>query len=139
MQGRVYDGRRSIYVAVAEGKGRGVFAAKVFDAGEIIEEAPTWGFDRVAGSAIDRTGAFEYYFIRNDMKRDEDPMHGYFAFGFISIVNHSSRPNAEIRWTERDTGAWISIVAVRTIAQDEEITHHYTNADSYVGVRALIG
>lgn len=131
MVDRIFDRSNAVYVKNVPGKGRGVFANVPFKIGDLIECAPTWGFDDVAGSLIDNTGLFEYYFVRNRRKREIDHNTGYVVFGFIAIVNHSLNPNAKIIWSDHDSGAWASIVATRDIKVDEEITHHYTNVSAY--------
>lgn len=138
MHDKTYDVSRSIYIQNVDGKGRGVFAGIDFKAGDIIESSPSWGFNQEDCNLIDRTKAFEYYFVRNDVSRDEHLMKGYFVFGFISIVNHSNRPNAKIVWVDRHSGSWADIVATGTILVNEEITHRYTNANSYKGIKDLI-
>jgi hypothetical protein len=118
-------------VAKVSAKGRGVFAKTTIHAGQVIEEAPSWGFSATDEILINQTGAFEYYFVRNDRDISNEELKGYLVFGLISIVNHSATPNARIRWTDRDSGAWASIIAIRDIAVGEEITHKYTNIDAY--------
>lgn len=125
------DRSGALCVRNVEGKGRGVFANIPFAAGEVIERAPSFGFDRAEAALIDQTRAFQYYFVRNDRDREQNSLKGYFVFGLISIVNHSSKANAKIVWQDEDSGAWASIVATRAIAPGEEITHHYTNVSEY--------
>ncbi|MER8389943.1 SET domain-containing protein-lysine N-methyltransferase [Mesorhizobium sp. M1380] len=131
MVDKIFDRSNAVYVKNVPRKGRGVFANVSFKVGDLIERAPTWGFGDVAGRLIDGTGLFEYYFVRHYGKPERDSMTGYVVFGFISIVNHSSDPNAKIVWADEDSGAWASIVAIRDINVDEEITHCYTNISSY--------
>ena len=47
-------------------KGRGVFATTTIRTGELIEEAPSWGFTAEEEKLINQTAAFAYYFVRND-------------------------------------------------------------------------
>lgn len=131
MVDKILDRSKAVYVKNVTGKGRGVFANVPFKIGDLIERAPTWGFDDVAGSLIDKTGLFEYYFVRHCRKHEIDHIAGYVVFGFISIVNHSLNPNAQVVWADGDSGAWASIVAIRDIKVDEEITHLYTNVSAY--------
>ncbi|BCH67480.1 hypothetical protein RvVAT039_pl03130 (plasmid) [Agrobacterium vitis] len=118
-------------VATIAAKGRGVFATTAIRAGDLIEEAPSWGFTMEEAEIINKTGAFAYYFVRNDRDIAHEKFKGHFVFGLISIVNHSSNPNAKICWRDRDTGAWASIVAIKDIQAGEEITHRYTNIHDY--------
>ncbi|MCP1835510.1 hypothetical protein J2R76_003848 [Bradyrhizobium sp. USDA 4532] len=131
MVGKVFDRSNTMYVKTVSRKGRGVFANISFKVGDVIERAPTWGFDYAQAQLLDRTGIFEYYFVRHDRHLKGDPLIGYVVFGLISIVNHSSDPNTQIVWTDEAAGAWASIVAIKDIKVDEEITHRYTNASAY--------
>ncbi|WP_287073933.1 SET domain-containing protein-lysine N-methyltransferase [Mesorhizobium sp.] len=127
----ISDRRNPIYVRNVPQKGRGVFANIPFKIGDLIERAPTWGFDRSDEKLLERTGLFEYYFVRAMTKPIRNQHSGYVVFGLVSIVNHSSNPNSQIVWTDEDTGAWASIVALKDIQADEEITHRYNNINDY--------
>ncbi|MCK1698566.1 SET domain-containing protein-lysine N-methyltransferase [Bradyrhizobium sp. 144] len=130
MVDKVFDRSNAMYVKTVLQKGRGVFANIPFKVGDLIDRAPTWGFDSATANLLDRTGVFEYYFVRH--RRLEGDLHaGYVVFGLISMVNHSSNPNAQIVWTDELSGAWVSIVAIRDIEVDEEITHRYANIAAY--------
>jgi hypothetical protein len=131
MVDKVFDRSNAMYVRTVPGKGRGVFANTQFKPGDVIDRAPTWGFDDAAAKLLDRTGVFEYYFVRPDRPLKENDLTGYVVFGLISMVNHSSNPNAQIVWTDEDSGAWVSIVAIKEIKVDEEITHRYANIFAY--------
>ncbi|WP_287236580.1 SET domain-containing protein-lysine N-methyltransferase [Mesorhizobium sp.] len=128
MVDQTFDRSNAVYVKNVHQKGRSVFANVPFKVGELIERAPTWAFDEVAASLIDKTGLFQYYFVRN---LEQDVMTRYVVFGFISMVNHSSDPNAQVVWADSDCGAWASIVAIRDIKMNEEITHRYANVSAY--------
>ncbi|MES0205061.1 SET domain-containing protein-lysine N-methyltransferase [Mesorhizobium sp. LNHC209A00] len=129
--GKVLDRSNAIYVKTVPRKGRGVFSNIPFKYGDVIERAPTWGFEEMDAELVERTGLFEYYFVRYDRQQRNDPMSGYVVFGFISIVNHSFTPNTKIVWTDEESGAWASIVAIKDIKAHEEITHRYTNISDY--------
>lgn len=131
MVGKVFVHDDSMYVKIVAGKGRGVFANRLFRAGDVIERAPTWGFDDAQAKLLDRTGLFEYYFVRQDRYLNGNPLAGYVVFGLISMVNHSSNPNAQIVWSDADSGAWASIVALNEITPHVEITHRYANIFDY--------
>ncbi|WP_434725508.1 SET domain-containing protein-lysine N-methyltransferase [Mesorhizobium sp. RIZ17] len=128
---KISDCTSPIYVKNVHRKGRGVFANVQFKVGDIIERAPTWGFNDLEKRQLDRTGLFEYYFMRHDRQLKNDPAAGYVVFGLISVVNHSFDPNGKIVWTDEDSGAWADIVAIKDINAGEEITHRYTNISSY--------
>lgn len=128
---KIFDRSNAMYVKNVPGKGRGVFANIPFKAGDVIDRAPTWRFDSTQAQLLDRTGVFQYYFVRHDGGIEGDPSTGYVVFGLISIVNHSFHPNAQIVWTDAASGAWASIVAIKDIKVNEEITHRYTNISAY--------
>ncbi|MER9313835.1 SET domain-containing protein-lysine N-methyltransferase [Mesorhizobium australicum] len=131
MADKIFDRSNSVYVKNVPRKGRGVFANVPFKVGNLIERAPTWGFDDADGSLIDKTGLFEYYFVRHCGEGEIDPKERYVVFGFISVVNHSLNPNAQITWSDEESGAWASIVAIKDINIDDEITHLYSNLYAY--------
>ncbi|RWQ46528.1 SET domain-containing protein-lysine N-methyltransferase [Mesorhizobium sp.] len=131
MTEKIFDRSNAIYVKNIHQKGRGVFANVPFASGEVIERAPTWEFDKTAAKLLDLTGLFEYYFGRPEKIGDNEYLAGYVIFGFTSIVNHSWNPNAKIVWDDGETGAWASIVAIKDIQVDEEITHLYTGISAY--------
>ncbi|WP_426411767.1 SET domain-containing protein-lysine N-methyltransferase [Bradyrhizobium ganzhouense] len=127
----VFDRSNAVYVKPVPKKGRGVFANISFKIGDVVERAPTWGFDASQAELLDRTGVFEYYFVRSDRHLRENRLIGYVVFGVISLMNHSSNPNTEIVWTDTASGAWASSRAIKDISVDEEITHRYTNVSAY--------
>ncbi|MER8516345.1 SET domain-containing protein-lysine N-methyltransferase [Mesorhizobium sp. M1060] len=129
MVDRVYDRSNALYVKKVPRKGRGLFANIPFKAGDLIERAPTWVFDDREANLIDLTGILEYYFVRGDKNRKSDSR--YIVFGLASLVNHSLSPNAETVWTDEDSGAWASILAIKDIKLDEEITQTYKNISDY--------
>ncbi|MBB6414369.1 SET domain-containing protein-lysine N-methyltransferase [Mesorhizobium sangaii] len=131
MTGAIGDRRNPIYVSNVPQKGRGVFANIPFKIGDLIERAPTWGFNRSDEKLLERTGLFKYYFVRPTTKPIRNQRSGYVVFGLASIVNHSSNPNSQIVWIDEDTGAWASIVALKDIQVGEEITHRYANINDY--------
>lgn len=131
MVSKIFDRSNALYVKTVPQKGRGVFANIRFKVGDVIDRAPTWGFDDATAKLLDRTGVLEYYFVRHDRDLKGDPLTGYVVFGLSSLMNHSSNPNAQRVWTEEESGAWVSIVALKDIEVDEEITHRYFNISAY--------
>ncbi|MCA0048236.1 SET domain-containing protein-lysine N-methyltransferase [Mesorhizobium sp. B283B1A] len=131
MVDRVFDRSHALYVKKVPRKGRGLFANIPFQAGDIIERAPTWGFDDRQANLIDLTGILEYYFVRGRKNQKISGFSRYIVFGLASLVNHSSNPNAETVWADEESGAWASIVAIKDIKVDEEITQTYTNIPDY--------
>ncbi|RUV81896.1 SET domain-containing protein [Mesorhizobium sp. M1A.F.Ca.IN.020.06.1.1] len=131
MNGAVGDRRNPVYVRNVSQKGRGVFANIPFKVGDLIERDPTWGFTSHDEQLLKRSGLFEYYFVRPTHESIENQHSGYVVFGLISMINHSQNPNSKIVWLDEDTGVWASIVALREIQVDEEITHRYANINDY--------
>lgn len=131
MVDKVFDCSNAVYVKNVPGKGRGVFANIPFNAGDVIERAPTWGFDGGIADLIDQTGLFEYYFVRDDTNINEGFTKGYVVFGIMSLVNHSLSPNAKTVWADEDSGVWAAIVATESINVDDEITQTYKNISDY--------
>lgn len=131
MVDKLFDRSNALYVKTVPGKGRGLFANVPFKVGDVIDRAPTWGFDDATAKLLDRTGVLEYYFVRNDRDIIGDPVKGYVVFGVSSLMNHSSNPNAQRVWTDKECGACVSIVAIRDIEAEEEITHRYLNMSAY--------
>ncbi|MGX5845044.1 SET domain-containing protein-lysine N-methyltransferase [Mesorhizobium sp. ArgA1] len=134
----VVDRHGAVYVKNVPRKGRGVFANVPFKANEVIERSTTWGFSRSEETLLRRTGLFEYYFVRPETNTINHLIAGYVVFGTISIVNHSFTPNAEIVWDDDETGAWISIIALKDIDIDEEITHFYANINEYANSNEFV-
>ncbi|WP_084508294.1 SET domain-containing protein-lysine N-methyltransferase [Mesorhizobium sp. WSM3224] len=128
---KIFDRSNSVYIKSVPYKGRGLFANVPFKSGDIIDIAPTWEFDEPAAALFKKTGLLEYYFVRPDKVSCENGIAGYVVFGFISIVNHSETPNAKTVWGDGEAGAWASIIAIKDIGIDEEITHRYNNIFDY--------
>ncbi|RWH50773.1 MAG: SET domain-containing protein-lysine N-methyltransferase [Mesorhizobium sp.] len=131
MVDRVFDRSNALYVKTVPRKGRGLFANITFKSGDLIERSPTWEFDDRQASVIDLTGILQYYFVRGDKNQKIGPLARYVVFGLASLVNHSVNPNSETVWTDEESGAWASLVAIRDIKPDEEITQTYTNIPDY--------
>ncbi|WP_292589767.1 SET domain-containing protein-lysine N-methyltransferase [Mesorhizobium sp.] len=125
------DRCKHVYVRNVPHKGRGVFANAPFNVGDLIEKSPTWAFNSSEERLLERTGLFEYYFIRPLPTLIESKISGYVVFGLISIVNHSFNPNSQIVWIDDDTGTWACIVALKDIKVGEEVTHRYANIHDY--------
>jgi SET domain-containing protein len=109
-----------IVVGETAGRGRGVFAARDFLPGEVIEVCPVIVSAGAADEGlIERTNFFNYYFGWG-----EDERACAIALGYGSLYNHSYHPNADHR---RDFAAGtITVTAYRHIRAGEEITINYT-------------
>lgn len=98
--------------------GRGVFATRPFDAGDLIERCPVIVVPAHERHLIDATALYDYYFYWADGA-------AALALGYGSIYNHGAPPNA--RWIRHfDTGSQ-DLIATRAIAAEQEITHDYTH------------
>jgi SET domain-containing protein len=107
----------ALRVAEIAGKGRGLIAAEPIAAGTLLEAAPVIPMraaDRLAASHPLSDYAFAW---------DFPPHEEAIALGLVSLVNHSSRPNATIK-CDYDT-LTLRLVALTPIAAGEEITFDY--------------
>lgn len=95
--------------------GRGVFAAKTFLAGEIIEICPVLLIPENQVRYIDRTDLQDYYFIWNKSIA--------IALGYGSLYNHSYNANANA--TKRFNDNELVITAVDMITIGTEICINY--------------
>jgi hypothetical protein len=98
-------------LVVREGpRGRGVFAARTFAEGDVVEVCPTVEISEGGGDLAD------YLF--------ESTNEGYFlvVLGFGMLYNHSSEPNLDYYQGDDST---LEFVALRRIEPDEELTITY--------------
>jgi SET domain-containing protein len=103
-------------IADAGSRGRGVFAARPFAAGELIERAPVVVFRRADVAPLRGTLLDDYWFWW-------DERHNAVALGCASLYNHACPANASFA---RDTAARVLVVrAARAIAAGEEVTLNY--------------
>lgn len=104
-------------VAPSRLHGRGVFAGRDFEAGELIETCPVLVVPADQLPELERTALRGYYY-------DWDEGDVALALGLGSLYNHSFEPNA---WTEVDVEAGVvTYWAERPIADGTEITIDYT-------------
>ena len=104
----------AIEVKRVRGKGRGVFARRRIEAGEVIETCPVLVLP--AGSVEDSSagiGGYVFEWGRGKLA---------LALGYGSLYNHSYRPNA--RYVDL-AGRTKLFTALRDIAAGEEITVNY--------------
>jgi uncharacterized protein len=103
-----------VEVRRVRGKGRGVFARRPIEAGEVIETCPVLVLP--AGAVEDVSAAIGSYVF--EWGRGELAL----ALGYGSLYNHSYRPNARY---EGLAGRIKVFTAIRDIAAGEEITVNY--------------
>ena len=104
----------AIEIKRVRGKGRGVFARRPIEAGEVIETCPVLVLP--AGSVEDfpaGIGGYVFEWGRGKLA---------LALGYGSLYNHSYRPNA--RYVDL-AGRTKLFTAIRDIATGEEITVNY--------------
>ena len=111
------SGHSSLGVVEMPGKGRGVVATAPIDAGALLEVAPV--IPLAANDQPPRTSVlYDYPFLW-----DDPPFIEAIALGFISMINHSDKPNAQI---ETDIpNKVVRLTALRDIAAGEEVTFDY--------------
>ncbi len=109
------------FVGSSNGKGRGVFARRRFAKGEVIERCPVIVIPKEEESFIESTTLYNYTYGWG-----EDLEESAVALGFGSLYNHAYRPNAMYRRLHDDK--MIEYVALRDIAEGEEITVNYNGA-----------
>ena len=107
-----------IVVGASPGKGRGVFASRRIQAGDIIEEAPVIVLPGAEIEHLERTVLQDYYFLWGADEKD-----AAILLGLCSLCNHSYQPNAVfLPCPETRT---IRFVALRDIEAGEEVTTNY--------------
>jgi hypothetical protein len=94
--------------------GRGVFAARRFEPGDVIEDCPVL---LVPAQAVGQLGLGGYCF-------EWDELHCAIALGYGSLYNHSWHPNARYDHDHHDEV--VSYTALRVIEAGEEITINYS-------------
>jgi len=96
-------------------RGRGVFATRSYEPGDVVEIAPVLVFPAHHRERLDETLLTGYYFGWGEG--------GALGLGMVSLYNHSFNPNVNVVKNFEDET--ISIVAVAPIAPGDELTHNY--------------
>ncbi|HEY6958373.1 MAG TPA: SET domain-containing protein [Candidatus Limnocylindria bacterium] len=110
-----HDGLR---VETSPGKGRGVFALRRFDKGEVIERCPVLVLSPEDADAADDTALQPYLY-----EWGSDGESRALPLGYGAIYNHSLEPNA---WCEMDLERReMTVVALRDVAPGDEIVLNY--------------
>jgi hypothetical protein len=107
-----------LIIAVASGKGRGVFTQKKIAANTVIEVAPVIVMPAEDRPHIDKTKLHDYIFEWGD-----DSSKCAMALGWIPIYNHSYISNCEY-YMDFDTDNML-VKTVRGIEKGEELTINY--------------
>lgn len=108
-----------VRVAKAPGRGRGVFAMRAIEPGEVIEVCPVVPLSRACGLSMPQS--FEDYIYHWD--GDNEAAAFAAAGGYGSFYNHSSQPNAGLEYDFEDNE--LTFRALRPIAAGEEVRFDY--------------
>lgn len=112
-------------------KGRGIITLDSIGSGVILERALVGTFPPDERRMIEDTKLFEWYFVRPDEYRTSHIIPGHIIFGFSSICNHSSTPNARIDWEETEHNLWANLITLENIEKGNEVVSCYTNITEY--------
>ncbi len=113
----------SIYVAISEIHGRGVFAQHGIKIGAIIEECPIIKM-KLQEMTVRKHMLLNYYAFMIDKENEYTGI----ALGYGSLYNHSNTCNAFFYFDkEREL---MIFEAIQPIAKDEEITINYLGPES---------
>jgi SET domain-containing protein len=108
----------TIYMQQTADKGRGVFARQRILRDQVIERAPVIVVPKTEWAIMEETVLSNYVFDWGE--HDE---HAAVALGYVSIYNHSYRPNASLN--ELLDENVIEVVALQDIEAGEEIFVNY--------------
>ncbi len=103
-------------------KGRGVFAARAYSAGELVEECPVILFRKPYEVLHKELKTVVFHWPVPEGARATQAL----ALGYGSLYNHSNPSN--LRYETDPESPLMRFIAVRDIQPDEELTINY-NAD----------
>lgn len=113
-----------IELRAAPAKGRGLYAATGFEAGEVIDVSACVELSPRDAEIISDTTIDDYYF-----SHPADPEAGLLVLGLASFSNHDENANTEtLTRRDPDLGWIVELRAVRPIVAGEEITRRYACA-----------
>jgi uncharacterized protein len=113
-----------LYVAPSSRHGSGVFAARAFAPGELVERAPVLVFPPPQEALLAETELWGMVFTWEDGAVAV-------ALGFGSLYNHAWHANA--RYEHDYERRVVEFCAVRPIGRDEEVTINYTGEPDGTG------
>jgi SET domain-containing protein len=111
--------RKNIIVRSVAKKGRGVFAARNFNPGQVIENCPVLIFTPKERKHLEKT-LLNYYIYPWRSTRGAS-----LILGYGSIYNHSYSPNAD--WKQNFKTNSMVYRAIKPIKKGEEITVNYNS------------
>lgn len=118
----------SIYVRdTGTPKGRGVFAARGFTAGEVVEECPVVLFRKSYETLHKELKTIVFHWDSPEGSAATQAL----ALGYGSLYNHANPAN--LRYETDGSSLVLRLVTVRDISPDEELTINY-NADGGAAV-----
>jgi hypothetical protein len=109
---------RNVNVGGTRSRGRGMFALRKISKGETIERAPVIVIPAEQWPDIETSILSNYAFDWGE--HDE---HAVIALGYVSIYNHSYRPNAKLE--QMPVELMMEVAALKDIEPGEEITINY--------------
>jgi SET domain-containing protein len=112
------DPPHGISVGPTASKGRGVFATRPIRRAEVVESAPVIVIPADEQKRVHATLLNDYVFGWGDSIA--------VALGYGSLYNHAWEPNLEYR--KRLDDGLIDFVALRDIAEGEELTTNYSSS-----------
>lgn len=111
----------SIYVKdTGTAKGKGVFAAKAFKEGEVVEVCPVVLFSTPFDSLPEEIKKRVFHWER---LAGATPGTHALALGYGSLYNHDNPAN--MRYQAASSGALLQFITVRDVNADEELTINY--------------
>jgi hypothetical protein len=123
---------RLIVVRDAGVKGRGVYALKAVETGDLLERAPGIYFDADDSIALKPTAVFDHLLANPADYAPGNPGNTYALInGGMSYCNHAADNNAVIQWSFEADGLWLQLRALAPIAAGAEVTIRYTNLEEY--------
>jgi len=111
--------KKNIEVRKTPKKGRGVFAAKSFKKGEVVEVCPIISLSPKERKHLEKTQLGHYIYPWRSTRG------AALALGFGSLYNHSFSPNAD--WKQNFKTQSMVYHAIRVIEKGKEITVNYNS------------
>lgn len=115
---------KKIKIALMPGKGRGVIATSRIEPGEVVERCPILVLrDGDVAFLEHQSDTLKYYYLEQTLFNRSCVM-----FGYASLYNHSTEPNAELDYSDDPHDHTVFIYALRAIEPGEEVVWNYDAA-----------